>query len=71
MRRKEGKLKDKSKQLESRLEKSESTSSRLLEENNELKTEIESLESEINEVSIVLPIFLMVMQQNFTTGRVN
>ena len=50
LKKKEGKLKDKSNQLERRLEMSESTCSRLMEENGELKTEIESLETEINEV---------------------
>ena len=50
LRRKEGKLKDKANQMERRLEMSESTCSRLLEENSELKTEIESLEGEIVEV---------------------
>ena len=50
LQRKERKLKDKANQMERRLEMSESTCSRLLEENSELKTEIESLEGEIVEV---------------------
>ena len=50
LRRKEGRLKDKATQLEQRLEMSESTCSKLMEENGELKTEIESLEMEISEV---------------------
>ena len=50
LRKKEDKLKQKSNQLERRLEMSESTCSILTEENGELKTEIESLEREISEV---------------------
>ena len=53
LRKKEVKLKDKSNQLERRLEMSESTCSRLMEENGELKTEIESLETEISEVRTI------------------
>ena len=52
LRRKEEKLKDKADQLERRLEMSESTCSRLMEENGELKIEIDSMEIEINEVGI-------------------
>ena len=50
LRRKEEKLKGKSSELERKLEMSESTCSRLMEENGELKTEIETLETEIGEV---------------------
>ena len=56
LRRKEEKLKDKADQLERRLEMSESTCSRLMEENGELKIEIDSMEIEINEVGIWFPI---------------
>ena len=56
LRRKEEKLKDKADQLERRLEMSESTCSRLMEENGELKIEIDSMEIEINEVGIQFPI---------------
>ena len=56
LRRKEEKLKDKADQLERRLEMSESTCSRLMEENGELKIEIDSMEIEINEVGIKFSI---------------
>ena len=51
LRRKEEKLKGKSSELERKLEMAESTCSRLMEENGELKTEIETLETEIGEVT--------------------
>ena len=45
-------MRDNSNQLERRLESAESTNARLMEENGELKTEIDSLEAEISEVRI-------------------
>ena len=45
-------MREKSNQLERRLESAESTNARLMEENGELKTEIDSLEAEISEVRV-------------------
>ena len=52
LRRKEVKLKEKSSELGRKLEMSETTCSRLMEENGDLKTGIENLEVEINEVKV-------------------
>ena len=50
LRRKEQRLKGKSSELEQRLVRSESNCSRLMDENTELKTEVDALENEITEV---------------------
>ena len=57
LRKKEKSLRNKAQELENKLEMSEIHNYSLVEENCELKTAIESLESEISEVNNVLGVF--------------